>query len=122
MFLSGHVVFHARPDGLRRPPKDVWAGGRRPTAPREVLMDRELVTRHEQTLLRAMASVGDCRNVLGRLDRQWTRATLTGKINCSRIAQTLIDFIIATQDNFAALQKNLVDTLVLENKIGRAHV
>ena len=91
--------------------------GRRTTAttPREVLMDRELVTRHEQTLLRAMASVGDCQNVLGRLDRQWTRATLTGKINCSRIAQTLIDFIITTQDNFAALQKNLVDTLVLEN-------
>ncbi|HML55328.1 MAG TPA: chemotaxis protein CheW [Solidesulfovibrio magneticus] len=78
-------------------------------------MNRELVTRHEQTLLRAMASVGDCQNVLGRLDRQWTRATLTGKINCSRIAQTLIDFIITTQDNFAALQKNLVDTLVLEN-------
>jgi hypothetical protein len=78
-------------------------------------MDRELVKRHEQTLLRAMASVDACQNVLGRLDRQWTRATLTGKINCSRIAQTLIDFIISTQDNFAVLQKNLLDTLVVEN-------
>ena len=78
-------------------------------------MDRDLVKRHEQTLLRAMRSVDDCQNVLERLDRQWTRATLTGKINCSRIAQTLIDFIISTQDNFTSLQKNLVDTLVLEN-------
>jgi len=78
-------------------------------------MDRELVKRHEQTLLRAMNSVDECQNVLGRLDRQWTRATLTGKINCSRIAQTLIDFIISTQDNFSSLQSNLLDTLVMEN-------
>ena len=78
-------------------------------------MDRELVKRHEQTLLRAMNSVDECQNVLGRLDRQWTRATLTGKINCSRIAQTLIDFISSTQDNFSNLQRNLLDTLVLEN-------
>ncbi|MHC1791670.1 chemotaxis protein CheW [Solidesulfovibrio sp.] len=78
-------------------------------------MNRELVKRHEQTLLQAMHAVAECRSVLGRLDRQWTRATLTGKINCSRIAQTLIDFIIATQDNFATLQLNLLDTLVVEN-------
>nr|WP_211922117.1 cache domain-containing protein [Desulfolutivibrio sulfodismutans] len=62
-----------------------------------------------------MASVTQCQNVLTRLDRQWTRATLTGKINCSRIAQTLIDFIITTQDNFASLQTTLLDTLVLES-------
>lgn len=78
-------------------------------------MDKELVRQHKQTLLRAMDSVDACQSVLGRLDRQWTRATLTGKINCSRIAQTLIDFIISTQDNFATLQQNLLDTLVVEN-------
>jgi len=78
-------------------------------------MDKELVKKHEQSLLQAMTGVEQCQGVLSRLDRQWTRATLTGKINCSRIAQTLIDFIISTQDNFTALQKNLVDTLILEN-------
>jgi len=78
-------------------------------------MNKEYIKKHEITLLRAMPSVETCQNVLTRLDRQWTRATLTGKINCSRIAQTLIDFIIATQDNFAELQKNLVETLLLEN-------
>ena len=78
-------------------------------------MDTALVKKHEKTLLRAMNSVGHCQSVLTRLDRQWTRATLTGKINCSRIAQTLIDFIVTTQDNFASLQQNLVDTLLLEN-------
>ncbi len=78
-------------------------------------MNKELIKRHEQALLRAMAGVENCQGTLSRLDRQWTRATLTGKINCSRIAQTLIDFIITTQDNFTVLQKNLVDTLVQEN-------
>ncbi|HML60736.1 MAG TPA: hypothetical protein PKD41_07580 [Solidesulfovibrio sp.] len=78
-------------------------------------MNKELIKKHEQSLLRAMTGVENCQGVLSRLDRQWTRATLTGKINCSRIAQTLIDFIISTQDNFTSLQKNLVDTLVLEN-------
>jgi hypothetical protein len=78
-------------------------------------MNKELIKKHEQSLLRAMAGVENCQGVLSRLDRQWTRATLTGKINCSRIAQTLIDFISSTQDNFTSLQKNLVDTLVLEN-------
>ncbi|WP_300160794.1 chemotaxis protein CheW [Solidesulfovibrio sp.] len=78
-------------------------------------MNKELIKKHEQSLLRAMSGVENCQGVLSRLDRQWTRATLTGKINCSRIAQTLIDFIITTQDNFTSLQKNLVDTLVLEN-------
>lgn len=78
-------------------------------------MNKELIKKHEQSLLHAMTGVENCQGTLSRLDRQWTRATLTGKINCSRIAQTLIDFIIATQDNFTALQKNLVDTLVLEN-------
>ena len=76
---------------------------------------KELVVQHAQSLLGAMTGVEHCQSHLARLDRQWTRATLTGKINCSRIAQTLIDFIVTTQDNFAALQKNLVDTLVLEN-------
>jgi len=78
-------------------------------------MNTGLVKKHETTLLRAMTSVDHCQSVLTRLDRQWTRATLTGKINCSRIAQTLIDFIISTQDNFASLQQNLIDTLLLEN-------
>lgn len=78
-------------------------------------MDKDLVKKHEKTLLPAMSSVAHCRSVLTRLDRQWTRATLTGKINCSRIAQTLIDFIIATQDNFSSLQTALLDTLVLES-------
>ena len=78
-------------------------------------MNKELIKQHEQSLLRAMSGVENCQGVLSRLDRQWTRATLTGKINCSRIAQTLIDFIITTQDNFTSLQQNLVDTLVLEN-------
>jgi len=76
---------------------------------------KELVVQNTQSLLGAMSGVEQCQSRLARLDRQWTRATLTGKINCSRIAQTLIDFIVTTQDNFAALQKNLVDTLVLEN-------
>jgi len=78
-------------------------------------VDKNLVKKHEKTLLSAMTSVAQCQNVLTRLDRQWTRATLTGKINCSRIAQTLIDFIITTQDNFASLQTTLLDTLVLES-------
>ncbi|EHJ47767.1 hypothetical protein DFW101_1759 [Solidesulfovibrio carbinoliphilus subsp. oakridgensis] len=78
-------------------------------------MNRELIKKHETSLLGAMSGVGECQEVLSRLDRQWTRATLTGKINCSRIAQTLIDFIITTQENFAVLQQDLVDTLVLEN-------
>lgn len=62
-----------------------------------------------------MTSVSTCQNTLARLDRQWTRATLTGKINCSRIAQTLIDFIVATQENFASLQTTLIDTLMMES-------
>jgi hypothetical protein len=78
-------------------------------------LDKNLVKKHEKTLLSAMTSVAHCQNILTRLDRQWTRATLTGKINCSRIAQTLIDFIITTQDNFSSLQSTLVDTLVLES-------
>ncbi|QLA17269.1 cache domain-containing protein [Desulfolutivibrio sulfoxidireducens] len=78
-------------------------------------MDRELIKKHEKTLLTAMTSVDQCQRVLSRLDRQWTRATLTGKINCSRIAQTLIDFIIATQENFTSLQTTLIDTLVVES-------
>ncbi|MGE4556887.1 MAG: chemotaxis protein CheW [Desulfovibrionaceae bacterium] len=78
-------------------------------------MNRELVKRHEKILLPAMGSVSNCYSVLTRLDRQLTRATLTGKINCSRIAQTLIDFISTTQDNFASLQQDLVETLVFEN-------
>ena len=78
-------------------------------------MNKESIKQHENFLLQAMPGVENCQQLLARLDRQWTRATLTGKINCSRIAQTLIDFIIATQDNFTALQKNLVDTLLLEN-------
>ncbi len=78
-------------------------------------MHKALIKQFEQPLLAAMPGVEACRGVLARLDRQWTRATLTGKINCSRIAQTLIDFIVATQENFAALQQDLVDTLVLEN-------
>ncbi len=78
-------------------------------------MNRELVKKNEQLLLNSMASVGNCQQLLTRLDKQLTRATLTGKINCTRIAQTLIDFIINTQDNFASLQENLVDTLVFEN-------
>jgi hypothetical protein len=78
-------------------------------------LDKNLLKKHEKTLLSAMGSVAHCKNLLTRLDRQWTRATLTGKINCSRIAQTLIDFIITTQDNFSSLQSTLVDTLVLES-------
>jgi len=78
-------------------------------------VDMNLLKKHEKTLLSAMTSVAQCQNILTRLDRQWTRATLTGKINCSRIAQTLIDFIITTQDNFASLQTTLLDTLVLES-------
>ncbi len=78
-------------------------------------MDRDLIKKHEKTLLTAMTSVSTCQNLLARLDRQWTRATLTGKINCSRIAQTLIDFIIATQENFASLQTTLIDTLMVES-------
>ncbi len=62
-----------------------------------------------------MPGVEQCQSLLNRLDKQWTRATLTGKINCNRIAQTLIDFIITTQDNFSVLQKNLVNTLLMEN-------
>lgn len=78
-------------------------------------MNNELVKKHERTLLRAMPSVKECRTLLTRLDRQWSRATLTGKINCNRIAQTLIDFIITTQENFSALKQNLIDTLVMES-------
>ncbi|WP_031483127.1 cache domain-containing protein [Maridesulfovibrio frigidus] len=78
-------------------------------------MKNELIKRHERTLLKAMPAVEKCLSLLTRLDRQWTMATLTGKINCSRIAQTLIDFIIKTQENFSTLKQNLVDTLVIEN-------
>ncbi len=78
-------------------------------------MNKELIEKHEQVLLRAMPGVEQCQETLRRLDRQWTRATLTGKINCNRIAQTLIDFIVTTQANFTALQENLVDTLIQEN-------
>ncbi len=78
-------------------------------------MNRELVKKNEQILLSSMSSVENCQQLLTRLDKQLTRATLTGKINCNRIAQTLIDFIINTQDNFTSLQENLVETLVFEN-------
>ncbi|BCS53507.1 cache domain-containing protein [Geobacter sp. SVR] len=78
-------------------------------------MNKELIEKHERVLLRGMPDVEQCQEMLSRLDRQWTRATLTGKINCSRIAQTLIDFINGTQANFSVLQENLVDTLVQEN-------
>ncbi|MBI9110720.1 cache domain-containing protein [Maridesulfovibrio ferrireducens] len=78
-------------------------------------MDNKLVKNNEKILLRSMPTVEKCLNLLTRLDRQWTMATLTGKINCSRIAQTLIDFIISTQENFSLLKQNLVETLVIEN-------
>lgn len=78
-------------------------------------MDKELVKKNEKILLGSMASVEQCQQLLTRLDKQLTRATLTGKINCNRIAQNLIDFIVTTQDNFTSLQENLVETLVIEN-------
>ncbi len=78
-------------------------------------MDRELVKQNESILLSSMSSVDQCQQLLSRLDKQLTRATLTGKINCNRIAQNLIDFIITTQDHFTSLQEDLVETLLFEN-------
>jgi len=62
-----------------------------------------------------MPDTSNCLNLLTRLDRQWTMATMTGKINCNRIAQTLIDFIVKTQENFSGLKQNLIEILIREN-------
>lgn len=78
-------------------------------------MDPKLIEKNSNLLLQAMPDISNCLNLLTRLDRQWTMATMTGKINCSRIAQTLIDFIIKTQDNFTGLKQNLIDILIREN-------
>lgn len=78
-------------------------------------MGRDLTESQSNHLLQFMPEVSNCLSVLTRLDRLWTMATLTGKINCSRIAQNLIDFIIKTQDNFSGLKQNLVEILVKEN-------
>ena len=78
-------------------------------------MNQETVRKNGKTLLRSMSSVENCQQQLAKLDKQLTRTTLTGKINCTRIAQNLIDFIITTQSNFTSLQENLVETLVFEN-------
>lgn len=71
--------------------------------------------KHSTHFLQFMPEVANCLSVLTRLDRLWTMAILTGKINCSRIAQNLIDFIIKTQDNFSGLKQNLIEVLIREN-------
>ncbi|WP_419780362.1 cache domain-containing protein [Maridesulfovibrio sp.] len=78
-------------------------------------MNPELIEKHEKSLLQAMPDTSNYLKRLTRLDRQWTMATMTGKINCSRIAQTLIDFIIKTQDNFSGLKQTLIEILIKEN-------
>ncbi len=78
-------------------------------------MDSKLIEKHSNLLLQVMPDISNCLNLLTRLDRQWTMATMTGKINCSRIAQTLIDFIIKTQENFSGLKQNLIEILIREN-------
>ncbi|WP_319761229.1 chemotaxis protein CheW [Maridesulfovibrio sp.] len=78
-------------------------------------MNSELIESHENILLKSMPDTSNCLKRLTRLDRQWTMATMTGKINCSRIAQTLIDFIIKTQDNFSDLKQTLIKILIQEN-------
>ncbi|WP_432735677.1 cache domain-containing protein [Maridesulfovibrio sp. FT414] len=78
-------------------------------------MDPLLIEKHSNLLLQSMPDTSGCVNRLSRLDRQWTMATMTGKINCNRIAQTLIDFIIKTQDNFSDLKQNLIEILITEN-------
>ncbi|WP_320176216.1 chemotaxis protein CheW [Maridesulfovibrio sp.] len=78
-------------------------------------MPPTLIEKHSKQLLQVMPATSNCMSRLTRLDRQWTMATMTGKINCSRIAQTLIDFIIKTQENFSGLRQNLIDILIKEN-------
>ncbi|TIH13537.1 chemotaxis protein CheW [Marinifilum sp. JC120] len=78
-------------------------------------MNPTLIEKHSKQLLQAMPATSSCMSRLTRLDRQWTMATMTGKINCSRIAQTLIDFIIKTQENFSGLKQNLIEILIKEN-------
>ncbi|WP_415713396.1 chemotaxis protein CheW [Maridesulfovibrio sp.] len=78
-------------------------------------MDPTLIEKHSRQLLKVMPATSNCMSRLTRLDRQWTMATMTGKINCSRIAQTLIDFIIKTQENFSGLKQNLIEILIKEN-------
>ncbi|WP_415718388.1 cache domain-containing protein [Maridesulfovibrio sp.] len=78
-------------------------------------MNPELIEKHEKSLLQAMPNTSNYLKRLTRLDRQWTMATMTGKINCSRIAQTLIDFIIKTQENFSGLKQTLIEILIKEN-------
>lgn len=78
-------------------------------------MNQPLTERHSKKLLQAMPATSSCMSRLTRLDKLWTMATMTGKINCSRIAQTLIDFIIKTQENFSGLRQNLIDILIKEN-------
>ena len=78
-------------------------------------MNPTLIEKHSKQLLQVMPATSNCMSRLTRLDRQWTMATMTGKINCSRIAQTLIDFIIKTQENFSGLRQNLIEILIKEN-------
>ncbi|NDV28712.1 chemotaxis protein CheW [Desulfovibrio sp. JC010] len=78
-------------------------------------MNHTLTEKHSKQLLQVMPTTSNCMSRLTRLDRQWTMATMTGKINCSRIAQTLIDFIIKTQENFSGLRQNLIEILIKEN-------
>ncbi|NDV24576.1 chemotaxis protein CheW [Desulfovibrio sp. JC022] len=78
-------------------------------------MNSTLIEKHSKQLLQVMPNTSNCMSRLTRLDRQWTMATMTGKINCSRIAQTLIDFIIKTQENFSGLKQNLIEILIKEN-------
>lgn len=67
------------------------------------------------SLLQYMPDVNGYKEQLNKLDRQWVRITLTGKINSSRVALTLIDFMEGTQDKFLSLQERLIHSLVFKN-------
>ncbi len=78
-------------------------------------MDAAGVKAQQELLLRRMPQIMRYEAELSRLNKQWTRTTLTGKINCNRIASTLIEFMISTQESFRNLQDDLISTLVFES-------
>jgi len=67
------------------------------------------------SILQHLPAVAYYKQQLSILDRQWVRITLTGKINSSRVASTLIDFMEGTQEKFLSLQHNLIQALVHNN-------
>ncbi len=67
------------------------------------------------SLVEYMPVVNSYRSELESLNKQLSKITLTGKISCLDVAETLFDFMEETQGRFASLQHRLIEKLTEEN-------